>query len=53
MISGTGIYVFESKNYSGWVFEDENQKNWAQTLENKRKTSLLIQYGKTMATLMS
>ena len=23
MISETGIYVFESKNYSGWIFGDE------------------------------
>lgn len=37
MISETGIYVFESKNYSGWIFGDENQKNWTQTLENKKK----------------
>ncbi|NLJ18314.1 nuclease-related domain-containing protein [Globicatella sulfidifaciens] len=37
MISETGIYVFESKNYSGWIFGDENQKNWTQTLQNKQK----------------
>ena len=24
MISQTGIYVLESKNYSGWIFGDEN-----------------------------
>jgi len=32
MISETGIYVFESKNYSGWIFGDEKNKNWVQTL---------------------
>ena len=26
MISTIGIYVFESKNYSGWIFSDENTK---------------------------
>ena len=37
MLSHTGIYVFESKNYSGWIFGDEKNKNWTQTLENKQK----------------
>jgi len=37
MISPTGIYVFESKNYSGWIFGDERNKNWTQTLENRQK----------------
>jgi len=37
MISNTGIYVFESKNYSGWIFGDEKNKNWTQTLQNKQK----------------
>ncbi len=32
MISQSGIFVFESKNYSGWIFGDENQKKWTQTL---------------------
>lgn len=37
MISESGIYVFESKNYSGWIFGDERQKNWTQTFQNKQK----------------
>jgi hypothetical protein len=37
MLSETGIYVFESKNYSGWIFGDEKNKNWMQTLPNKQK----------------
>jgi hypothetical protein len=37
MISETGIYVFESKNYSGWIFGDEKNKNWTQTFQNKQK----------------
>ena len=32
MISSKGIYVFESKNYSGWIFGSENKKYWYQTL---------------------
>lgn len=32
MISKSGIYVFESKNYSGWIFGDEERKTWTQTL---------------------
>ena len=27
-----GLFVFESKNYSGWIFGHEGQKNWTQTL---------------------
>lgn len=37
MIAETGIYVFESKNYSGWIFGDERYKSWTQTLPNKQK----------------
>lgn len=37
MLSPTGIYVFESKNYSGWIFGDEKSQYWTQTLENKKK----------------
>lgn len=32
MLATKGIFVFESKNYSGWIFGSENQKNWYQTL---------------------
>lgn len=32
MIHAKGLFVFESKNYSGWIFGSENQKNWCQTL---------------------
>jgi hypothetical protein len=27
-ISSSGIYVIESKNYSGWIFGDEKARNW-------------------------
>ncbi len=32
MIASEGIFVFESKNYSGWIFGTEGQKKWTQTL---------------------
>lgn len=32
LLHETGIYVFESKNYSGWIFGTETQKQWTQTL---------------------
>lgn len=32
LISHSGIFVFESKNYSGWIFGDEKSKTWTQTL---------------------
>ena len=34
MLYTSGIYVFESKNYSGWIFGDEKVKMWTQTLAN-------------------
>ena len=37
MLSERGVYVFESKNYSGWIFGNEQYKTWTQTLENKQK----------------
>lgn len=38
MLHPTGVYVFESKNYSGWIFGNENQRMWTQTLPTKDKT---------------
>lgn len=32
LITAKGLFVFESKNYSGWIFGDENKRNWYQTL---------------------
>ncbi len=32
MLSPKGLFLFESKNYSGWIFGNETQKNWYQTL---------------------
>lgn len=35
MIHRSGIYVFESKNYSGWIFGSENDEQWTQSLLGK------------------
>ena len=32
MISRKGIFVYESKNYSGWIFGSQNNRYWTQTL---------------------
>ena len=36
LIHSTGIFVIESKNYSGWIFGSEKSKTWTQTLRNGR-----------------
>lgn len=37
LLHESGIYVFESKNYSGWIFGSEDQYQWTQTLPNGRR----------------
>ena len=37
MLHETGIYVFESKNYSGWIFGNEKQQYWTQSLKGGKK----------------
>lgn len=32
----SGVYVIESKNYSGWIFGDEEQEYWTQCLRSAR-----------------
>lgn len=32
LINNHGVFVFESKNYSGWIFGNERSKTWTQTL---------------------
>lgn len=39
MIHQKGIFVFESKNYSGWIFGNETQRMWTQTLPAGRGRS--------------
>ena len=38
MISRKGLFVFESKNYSGWIFGNDNQRYWYQTLPSRRSS---------------
>ena len=39
MLCNKGVFVVESKNYSGWIFGREDQKMWYQTLPTGRGTS--------------
>lgn len=32
LISHKGVFVFESKNFSGWIFGNQQQKSWTQVL---------------------
>lgn len=36
-ITQKGMFVFESKNYSGWIFGDEKSQKWTVMLPNKQK----------------
>ncbi len=36
-ITPKGIFVFESKNYSGWIFGDEKGVKWTTVLPNRHK----------------
>ena len=40
VIRKTGVFVIETKNYSGQIYGQENQK-WTQVLAGQRKTSVL------------
>ena len=37
LIHETGIYVIESKNYSGWIFGSAEQQQWTQMLNKNTK----------------
>lgn len=39
LLHESGIYVFESKNFSGWIFGTETQQYWTQTLPQGRGRS--------------
>ncbi len=39
MITDRGLFVFESKNYSGWIFGNEKNQYWYQTLPSGRGKS--------------
>lgn len=37
MLHPKGLFVIESKNYSGWIFGKEHQKQWVETFPNADK----------------
>ncbi len=37
LLHETGIYIFESKNYSGWIYGSENRRFWLQTLPRGKR----------------
>ena len=37
LVHERGIYVFESKNYSGWIFGSIDNKYWTQSLNRNKK----------------
>ena len=49
MLHPKGVFVFESKNYSGWIFGSEHQRNWYQTLpQGKGKSHKEVFYNPIM-----
>ena len=38
LLHNSGIYVMESKNYSGWIFGSETKTNWTQSLAYKGRS---------------
>ena len=38
MIHTSGIYVFESKNYSGWIFGSQDRDQWTQCIKPDEST---------------
>lgn len=41
-ITPQGMFVFESKNYSGWIFGNERSKTWTQTLPQGRSSKKIL-----------
>ena len=39
LIDKDGLFVFESKNYSGWIFGNEHQKMWTQCLPQGKNSA--------------
>ncbi len=37
LIHATGVYIFESKNFSGWILGHELDQNWTQVLKSGKK----------------
>ena len=37
VISHKGIFVLETKNYTGWIFGNENSQNWTQVIYKRKE----------------
>lgn len=51
-VSPFGVFVIETKNYSGWIFGDENQATWTQKIykrSNKFQNPIRQNYKHTQA----
>lgn len=48
LIHESGLYIFESKNYSGWIFGTEDQRKWTQCLSNGKKVQKIHFYNPIM-----
>lgn len=44
LIHESGVYVIESKNYSGWIFGTETQRQWTQSLPAGKGRSKKFQF---------
>ena len=37
VVSRKGIFVLETKNYTGWIFGNENSQNWTQVIYKRKE----------------
>ena len=44
LLHESGIYVIESKNYSGWIFGSETQQQWTQSLPSGKGRSTKVRF---------
>jgi hypothetical protein len=36
LVAETGIFIIETKNYSGWIFGNQNESHWTQVIYKKK-----------------
>lgn len=44
LLHESGVYVIESKNYSGWIFGNEQQQQWTQSLPGRNGHAKKIRF---------
>lgn len=44
LLHESGIYVIESKNYSGWIFGHEDQQQWTQSLPGRNGQAKKVRF---------